>query len=347
MKKISQKHIAIILSAFAALIGIWLIKTELSLVWYWIFGLAFGAVLQRSRVCFVTATSDPFISGATDQIRALLIGVLVSSLGITSFKYLSNGTFDLLGVSAISFPLILGAFMFGIGMILAGCCSSGMFIRLAEGYGIHLITFICVLIGYFFANSHYQTIWAPFILKAPVVFLPELTGSWATGIIIHILIVLVLYFATLKLGHRVSPSDNSSFLKGTISLGILSAIHIVILESGWSVTGAFFWIKEFFSGNVTALISGANIRNGGLFAGALISVLLSAQFHFKKIRSAKQVGKSVIGGLLMGYGACIASGCNINAFFVAASCLSLSGWVFAASLFAGAFVGVKLLYKLI
>lgn len=123
-------------------------------IWYLLLGIGFGIVLQRSHICFVNATSDPQITGSTEVFRAILIGILTSSLGITIIKYLSNGTLDMLGVSTISLPLIAGAFIFGIGMILAGSCASGMFIRLAEGYIIHLITIPCVILGYLFANRH-------------------------------------------------------------------------------------------------------------------------------------------------------------------------------------------------
>ena len=61
----------------------------------------------------------------------------------------------------------------------------------------------------------------------------------------------------------------------------------------------------------------------------------------------KQVIISIIGGLLMGYGACLASGCNVSAFFTAAASLSLSAWAFMVFLFIGSFVGIKLLYKLL
>ena len=132
MRKSLQRDISFFLLILALALGAWLFTKDHNFIWYWLFGIAFGIILHRSRLCFVSAASEPFITNSTEQFRAILIGILTSSLGIVMIKYLSDGTLDLLGVSTISFPLILGGFMFGIGMILCGCCSAGMFIRLAE-----------------------------------------------------------------------------------------------------------------------------------------------------------------------------------------------------------------------
>lgn len=356
-KKINQPRIAIFLLVCTGAFSVWLFTWQADYLLYWLFGLGFGFTLQRFWVCFVSATSDPVITGSTDRFRSILIGILTASCGITIIKYLSGGSLSMSGVSPVSLPLMIGAFIFGIGMIIAGSCSSGMFVRIAEGYTVQLITFLCVILGYLFANSHYQTLWAPFVARSPSIFLPEMFG-WAGGVAIHIAIILVLYLAACKYEQRITPSENTIYLKGTLLLALLSIVHFLVLKNIWSVTGAFFWLGEILKGvwgsappsltqegGVYAAVT-SNLRNLGLFAGALISVFFSTGFNIKKIRSKKQTGKSIAGGLLMGYGACIAGGCNISAFFMGAASLSLSAWIFMIFLFAGAYTGVKILYKL-
>lgn len=356
-KRLSQPRIAIFLLFCAGVFGMWLFTLQSDLLLYWLFGLGFGFILQHFWICFVSAVSDPMITGSTERFRAILIGILTASCGISAIKYMSGDSFYLLGVSAVSLPLMAGAFIFGFGMIIAGSCSSGMMVRIAEGYTVQIITFICVIIGYLFANSHYPLLWAPLVTRAPLVFLPEKCG-WAGGVCIHIAIILILYLAAFKYEQRTSPSENTIYLKGTVLLALLSIIHFLVLKNIWSVTGAFFWIGEFLnklSGNTDTSLANdgakiaaitSNLRNLGLFAGAVISALFSTRFSIKKIRSKKQIGKSAAGGLLMGYGACIAGGCNISAFFMGAASLSLSAWIFMIFLFAGAYAGVKILYKL-
>lgn len=76
-----------------------------------------------------------------------------------------------------------------------------------------------------------------------------------------------------------------------------------------------------------------------------MATLMASQFKFKKIKALRQVVAAVLGGIIMGYGARLAFGCNIGAFFSGIISLSLSGWVFGASLLVGAFIGSKLLTK--
>ncbi len=85
----------------------------------------------------------------------------------------------------------------------------------------------------------------------------------------------------------------------------------------------------------------------GIIFGALATTLLASGFKIKKIKSKKQIIAAIIGGLLMGYGARIAYGCNIGALYSGIASLSLSGWVFAIVMFCGAVVGSKLLSKVL
>ena len=180
------------------------------------------------------------------------------------------------------------------------------------------------------------------------------------GVGLNIAILLFFYIMALKRDRLSASNENTSYLKGAVCLGILCVLHIVVLKTPWSVSGAFYWIenctKSIFNGRLKTLLDckdsitiavGTNIRNLGLLIGAMISILFSSQFNLRRIQSRQQVIKSILGGFLMGYGVCIAGGCNITSFFVAASSMSLSGWVFMISLFAGAFVGIKLLFKFV
>ncbi|MBK5245064.1 MAG: YeeE/YedE family protein, partial [Eubacteriaceae bacterium] len=87
------------------------------------------------------------------------------------------------------------------------------------------------------------------------------------------------------------------------------------------------------------------LRNIGIIMGAMLSALLASQFRIKKIKSKKQIIGAAVGGLLMGYGSSIASGCNIGAFYSGIASMSLSGWIFGVFLFVGAFMGGKLLIR--
>lgn len=157
-----------------------------------------------------------------------------------------------------------------------------------------------------------------------------------------------------------------TYIAGAVLLSVFQIAHLAVFDSGWGVTSTFAnwgaWLYKLVGGDVSTwsyfasekaqktlsagfMNDGGSIRNLGIIVGALVATLFASQFKFKKIKSLKQVLAAILGGLLMGYGARLAGGCNIGALFTAIASLSLSGFVFALFLLAGAFIGSKLLAK--
>lgn len=156
------------------------------------------------------------------------------------------------------------------------------------------------------------------------------------------------------------------YITGAVLLSLFQIVTLATTKNPWGVSGTFAnwgaWLYELFGGNVDKwyyfssegaratldagiLSHGGSIQNIGIIFGALLATLLASQFKFKKIKSKKQIIAAVLGGLLMGYGARIAFGCNIGALFSGIASMSLSGWIFAIGMFGGAVVGSKLLVK--
>jgi hypothetical protein len=85
-----------------------------------------------------------------------------------------------------------------------------------------------------------------------------------------------------------------------------------------------------------------SVMNFGIVLGALLAAGLAGKFApVAKIpwKSALAAG---IGGLLMGYGARLAYGCNIGAYFSGIASGSLHGWLWLVAALAGNALGVKL-----
>lgn len=152
-----------------------------------------------------------------------------------------------------------------------------------------------------------------------------------------------------------------TYVTGAVLLALFNIVTFAATGKGWGVTGVFSlwgaWIlKPVVNISTWANISqdtinagffqsSVSVRNLGIILGALLAVLLASQFKIKKIKSWRQVVAAILGGLLMGYGARVALGCNIGALFTGIASLSLAGWVFFLFLFVGAFFGSKLLVK--
>lgn len=136
--------------------------------------------------------------------------------------------------------------------------------------------------------------------------------------------------------------------------GILIAVIALLIflwNVPWGIAGGYRnwgdWILYFIipgkaRPQVTPWLHNLSVTNFGLFAGALASALVSKQF---KIRPAPRIEyiKGIAGGILMGAGAALASGCNVGGFYTAVGIFSVGGYAMMIGLGIGAFIGLRLL----
>jgi len=91
---------------------------------------------------------------------------------------------------------------------------------------------------------------------------------------------------------------------------------------------------------------GAPVRvSAAVTAAVLAVVFLGYEKHFALAWLAMPVGAlaaALIGGLLMGYGARLAYGCNIGAYFSGIASSSLHGWLWLVAAFLGSILGTRL-----
>jgi hypothetical protein len=80
----------------------------------------------------------------------------------------------------------------------------------------------------------------------------------------------------------------------------------------------------------------------GILLGALMAAGLAGRFAPLWRVPLKSLLAAVIGGLMLGYGARIAYGCNIGAFFSGIASSSVHGWLWFAAAFAGNGVGARM-----
>src|SRR5699024_5354842 len=94
--------------------------------------------------------------------------------------------------------------------------------------------------------------------------------------------------------------------------------------------------------HASVLADATSVMNIGVVLGALVAATLAGRFAPKFTIPLRSVIAAVVGGLLMGYGARLAYGCNIGAYFSGIASGSLHGWVWLVAAFAGNIVGVKI-----
>jgi hypothetical protein len=80
----------------------------------------------------------------------------------------------------------------------------------------------------------------------------------------------------------------------------------------------------------------------GVILGAMLASALAGKFAPEAPIKGKRVITAIIGGLLLGYGARLAFGCNIGAMLGGISTGSLHGWLWLVAAFCGAILGIHI-----
>ncbi len=94
-------------------------------------GALLGFVMQRGRFCLTGGFRDMYIAKNNRMFYALLIAISVRSVGV--FALIQAG---LLTYEAGAFPwlgTVIGGYLFGLGIVLAGGCATGTWYRAGEG----------------------------------------------------------------------------------------------------------------------------------------------------------------------------------------------------------------------
>jgi uncharacterized membrane protein YedE/YeeE len=199
--KKSQLHFAIIGLLVVIGIALFLNSRGNGTAWMFITGLAFGYILQRSRFCFTASMRDPYLTGGTTLTSAVLIAFAFTTIAFAAIKY---GYFKMelpipgMGyVVPISIATLAGAFMFGIGMVIAGGCASGTLMRVGEGFTMQILSLVFFVIGSLLGANHFGWWKDMFISKGVKVFLPDVFG-WFGAVVIQLAIIFCLYIAAEK-----------------------------------------------------------------------------------------------------------------------------------------------------
>ncbi len=197
-----------------------------SLAVFWLFGLAFGVVIQRSRFCFTSAFRDLFLLGDGRLAKGLIAGLFVGTLGFTLIMYkASPDASKIVGnVYPTGWHTLLGGLLFGTGMVLAGGCASGTLYRMGEGYVAQWIALIGMLVGSFLLALTWGWWWPNVVSRQPKVWFPQVLG-WGgalgvTLVILGALYLLVLWWETRAGGafyHREEQPTPTTFTERLVA----------------------------------------------------------------------------------------------------------------------------------
>lgn len=188
--KKSQTPYAVGLLVFLIAVGGLLWTKDIYYPIFWGVGAALGYVLRSSRFCFVAAFRDPILLKNTKLMRAMILALAVSSTGflLVQQHYLAQhpgaDAGQLPGIlNPVGLHTVIGAFLFGIGMVLAGGCASGVLMRIGEGHMLPWVTLLGFLIGTTWGAKDYP-VWYHWLMeKAQTIYLPDVFGTVAAFVL--------------------------------------------------------------------------------------------------------------------------------------------------------------------
>ncbi len=329
-------------------------------------GVLLGATLYLSSFGFASAYRRFFEAGEVSGMRAQLLmlgaGTLLFAPVLAEGHWLGRGIVG--AVAPAGLAVAAGAFLFGIGMQLAGGCGSGTLYAAGGGQLRMLLALAAFCAGSFWASLH-MDFWSALPALAPVSLGERLGWPAAAALQIGILVVLD---ALLSRRRRGQPGWRVHWplAAGALALAVLNLLTLLVAGHPWSITWAFalwgakaaqsfgwepagsaFWSagfqREALEASVLADVT--SVMDFGLVIGAFAAAGLAGGFRLRWRMSARDALAALAGGLAMGYGARIAYGCNIGAFFSGVASTSLHGWLWIAAALPGSWLGLRLLRR--
>ncbi len=341
-----------------------------------IIGGLMGAVVQRSKFCIAAACHSIVTTGDLTQSRSYAMALFVAILG-TQILY-KLGYVDINYSIYISSPFtwlsyIVGGFIFGVGIVYAGGCASRILVRTAEGNLGGLVS----VMAFIFSSG--ATLWGitaklrvdyfnKLTLDFKSQYIPDIVGSVPAWLILGIIEVALLVFML-----RAPKGSEWWSWKWPLS-GV--AIGLTIVFAWWLNGVAFKTIPVVDSFSFTGpddptllqmwrpksltfaladaqtfryiiLWTGESINFAiatvfGVIFGSFIASIISRTFNWVA-PPLEQFKYNLIGGLLMGFGAVLALGCNIGQGLSGFSTLSAGSILTMSFILIGAIAGARFL----
>ncbi len=305
-------------------------------------GLIFGYAIQRGGFCLTRALSNAVLMRDGNILRAYVLALLVAMVGVQLIETLALVDIPVRPLRWLS--NIVGGLLFGVGIILSGGCSGSTWYRVGEG----AIGAWVVLLGFALgATAAGVGILSPVrtLLQKPMVTVgdggaPTLANIVGLSPWIVIAMIIVLGGIWLIRGQR-EPEH------GKWPWPVTGAAVGVMITVGW-------WASAFgdrpvgitFAANTGHLltyplvgypnrVTWSMLMALGVPIGAFVAAWTTDQFCWK-LPAGWSLVKIFAGGLLMGAGALVAEGCNINQGLTNSATLALGSLLTLASMTAGA-----------
>lgn len=338
-----------------------------------VIGLLLGLSLYHASFGFTSAWRRLLVDGDGRGLRAQMLMLAIAVL--LFFPALAAGA--LFGrpvwgfVAPAGTSVAVGAFLFGIGMQLGGGCASGTLFAVGGGSARMVATLLFFVLGSVIATAH-----LPFWHGLPA--LPPVSLVHTLGLLPALALNLLLFAAIVAVSLAIERRRHGRVLRepslnchplcgpwplwaGAIALALLNFATLAFAGRPWGITSAFaLWGAKLFDtigiavrewpvwkAQQAALDASiwhdvTSVMNIAIVIGALLAAAAAGRWQPGWRIPLPSLAAAVVGGLLLGYGARLAFGCNIGAYFSGIASGSLHGWLWLVAALAGNAVGVRL-----
>jgi len=325
-------------------------------------GIVFGFALQRGRFCMNSAFRDILLMKDFTTFKAVAAAILVEMIG---FEILAlAGVITLAPKPLLWGANIVGGFVFGIGMVVAGGCASGITYRVGEGMvgamsavlGFSLTALstsmglLKPIASYLQTNTKVMTTDNKSLTLANILGLQYWVVAFGLAVIIIVFWVIMARrnrdegFATGKasLSEKIFKRGWSWLAAGVV-IGLIGIVAFPLSAAAGrnyplGITGGWSAIEK-------TIVTGENAMSWeallviGVVIGAAIAALIAREFKLRAPAPAVLI-QTFVGGLLMGFGAVTAGGCNIGHILSGVPQLSIGSLLAGVSIILGGWTTV-------
>ena len=370
----------VVCSGIVLVIFLWYVALHagISQLIFIVIGFGLGISLYHAGFGFTGAWRRFLLYRQGDGVRAQMI--MLSLAVLLFFPTLAAGTVFDRPVHGFVFPIgisvAIGAFMFGIGMQLGGGCASGTLTAVGTGNFRMFVTLLFFIIGSVVATFH-----MPWWLSLPQVPGYGLISQWglipalSVNILLFITIIVISLILEKSIPDKVLDENSHPHTQksviwrlvsgpwpliwGSIALALFNYATLLTAGRPWSITSGLAlwgaksaesigidvvswpaWSRAILDTSLAQDIT--SVMNISIILGVTMAAGLAGCFRLIGCASWRSLGAAIIGGIMLGYGARLAFGCNIGAFFSGIASGSLHGWLWFFCALTGNLIGIRL-----
>lgn len=337
-----------------------------------------GALFHRSHFCTMGAIGDWVIMGDTTRAKQWAMAVAVAVLG---FGFLAwRGDISPLNTIYASpqlnwLSLLIGGFLFGLGMVLGSGCASKSLVRLGGGNLKSLLVLMAMGISALATLRGLTAVWrvntldTVTITTGPGPFVGQWLASvtnWAlpfTSLVCACMVSGLLFVWIFKDRSTASWSSiYSGALVGALVVvlwwvsGVMGFVpeHPETLEPVFLATAsgrmesmsltapvAYWWDALMYFSDGTKKLTLGMVTALGLMLGAWAHASWQGAFRWEGFKQTEDLVLHLLGGTLMGMGGVLALGCTLGQGLSGLSTLSLGSFVAVLGIIGGAVVALN------